>query len=428
MSKVYFFLAGGWGGNLYFTMISPDKKPPVGAKNAPSVLVLSSVYPRFPEDSEVPWLRASLRELRKGGCCVAVVAPAHRGTKSHIIDDIAVHRFRYAPKGLEILTHDEGGPTKIAKNPLLQVLAVPYIIFGSIKTLLVSTVVKPQILHVHWPFPHGYLAFFTKFFRRKTKVVLNFHGAELLLAKKKKWIRPILKSFIKRADAVIANSSFTAGKVKEIYDRDVVILPYGTTLGSGPTQQGQESGSGGKFRALFVGRHIERKGIEYLIKAAAMLDPGKFQIRIAGHGNLTEELKRQAENEAPEQVVFLGKLPAEELENEYKSAGCFVLPAIVDSRGDTEGLGVVLIEAAEYGVPIVASGVGGITDVIIHNKTGLLVQEKSPQELADAIQSLYNDGNLSQTLAENCRAHVREFFSWDRITAKQIELYRGLIA
>lgn len=407
-----------------------------------SVLVLSSVYPRFHEDSEVPWMRASIRELRSGGCDVAVVAPAHRGTKSHTIDGVNVHRFRYAPKNMEILTHDEGAPSKIAKNPLLQLLAIPYIISGSIKTLLVSIRTKPHILHVHWPFPHAFMAIYAALFR-KTPIVLNFHGAELLLAKKKKWIRPILKLFIKRANAIIANSSFTAGKVKEIYDREVAILPYGTTLGSKDTNNAPPAdginGSinshndtdsadnrAGKFKILFVGRHIERKGIEYLIKAAATLDPNKFQIRIAGHGNLTERLTAQAAKEAPQQVVFLGKLSTEQLEEEYKSAGCFILPAIIDARGDTEGLGVVLIEAAEYGVPIVASGVGGITDVIIHNSTGLLVKEKSPQEIAEAVQKLYCDNSLSQILAKNCRERVREFFSWDRITVKQIELYRGM--
>ncbi|GBU27955.1 glycosyltransferase [Treponema sp. R8-4-B8] len=113
-----------------------------------------------------------------------------------------------------------------------------------------------------------------------------------------------------------------------------------------------------KFKVLFVGRHIERKGIEYLLKAAAMLDSAKFEIRIAGHGDLTEKLKKQAAKDAPEQVVFLGKLSREDLEKEYQNACCFILPAIIDSKGDTEGLGVVLIEAAQYGLPIIASDDG----------------------------------------------------------------------
>lgn len=390
-------------------------------------MVLGSVYPRFSEDTEVPWLRAELRGLADCGCAVAAVAPAHRGTRSHRIDGIPVHRFRYAPKSLEILTHDEGAPSKIAKNPLLQLLAIPYVISGTAKTLwLCSKKPKPQVLHVHWPFPHAFMAYFAAFFYR-LPVVLNFHGAELLLAKKKKWIRPILKIFIKKADLIIANSSFTAKKVKEIYERDVKISPYGTTLRALSSPRNKFVDDNGKFRVLFVGRHIERKGIEYLIEAAALLDPNKFQIRIAGHGNLTQKLKEQAASEAPEQVVFLGKLSTEELEKEYESASCFVLPAIVDSKGDTEGLGVVLIEAAEYGLPIIASEVGGIVDVVKNNETGLLVGEKSPRELADAMCKLRDDENLCHTLVKNCNDHVKNCFSWDKIIAEQISFYRRLV-
>lgn len=402
----------------------PNKKPP----ETLSVLTLTSVYPRFREDTEVPWLRTSMRKLKERGCGVTVAAPSYRGLKNHRIDDIPVYRYRYAPAKLEFLTHEEGAPSKIARNPFLQLLAVPYVISGSLKTLFLCLKLKPSVIHVHWPFPHAFMAYFAAFFR-KTPVVLNFHGAELLLAKKKKWIKPVLRFFIKRADAVFANSSFTAKIVADIYKREIEISPYGTTFDGARAARGGSGAaeSAGKFTILFVGRHIERKGIEYLIKAAAALDPSVYQVRIAGQGDLTEKLKAQAAEEAPEQTVFLGKISKEELEKEYKNAGCFILPAVVDSRGDTEGLGVVLIEAAEYGVPIIASAVGGIADVIIDGKTGLLVKEKSSQELADAIKRLHDDPSLSKTLADNCLARVNEFFSWDSITEKQVAIYKNLV-
>ncbi len=394
-----------------------------------SVLTLTSVYPRFHEDTEVPWLRMSLRKLKERGCGVTVAAPSYRGLKNHSIDDIPVYRYRYAPAGLEFLTHEEGAPSKIARNPFLQLLAIPYVISGSLKTLFLCLKLKPSVIHVHWPFPHAFMAYFAAFFR-KTPVVLNFHGAELLLAKKKRWIKPLLRFFIKHANAVFANSSFTAMVITDIYKRDVEISPYGTTFDTARAARDNHDDDANpphkKFRVLFVGRHIERKGIEYLIKAAATLDPNIYQIRIVGQGDLTEKLKAQAAKEAPEQVVFLGKISNEDLEKEYQQAGAFILPAIVDSRGDTEGLGVVLIEAAEYGIPIIASAVGGIVDVIINDKTGLLVKEKSPTELANAIKRLHDDPTLSKTLAENCKSHVNEFFSWDRITEKQITIYKNI--
>jgi glycosyltransferase involved in cell wall biosynthesis len=386
-----------------------------------SVWVLTSGYPRVQDDTEGPWLRVSLRELKERGCDVAVAAPSYMGLKNHCIDGIPVYRYRYAPAKLESLSHEEGAPAKIADNPLLQLLAVPYVLSGSLKTLFLCLKLKPKIIHVHWPFPHGAMAFLAKLFY-KAPIVLNFHGAELLLLRKKKWIKPFLTFFIKHANLILANSSFTAKKIKELVPRNVEISPYGTTLRN-THSAAQTLSSSGKFRVLFVGRHIERKGIDYLIKAAAALDPDKYEVRIAGQGDQTERLKALAAREAREQVAFLGKLSNENLKREYESAGCFILPAVVDSKGDTEGLGVVLIEAAEYGVPIIASGVGGIVDIIIDGKTGLLVKEKSPQELTEAILRLRGDAALSKRLADNCRAHVKENFSWERITAKLLALY-----
>ncbi len=386
------------------------------------ILLLSSVYPRFEADQEVPWLRASVLFLKNAGCEIAVAAPSHRGLKSHEIDGVKVHRFRYAPAKLEFLTHDEGAPSKMAKNPLLQLLAIPYIIIGSFFTLKICLKFKPQIIHVHWPFPHGFMAFFAKIFY-KAPIILNFYGAELLLMRKKKWIKPFLKFFIKHANQVIAISGFTAKRVEEIYPRKIEILPYGTTFLN--SCAAEENPKGEVYRILFVGRHIERKGLEYLIKAAAMLNSDKFQVRIAGTGDLTEKLKELAEKEAPKQVLFLGKLPKEELAKEYQNANCFVLPAIVDSKGDTEGLGVVLIEAAEYGVPVIASDVGGIPDIVIDRKTGLLVPEKNSEAMAAAIKELSENEALQKFLVLGAIEHIKQHFEWDAIIKRQVELYNA---
>jgi len=380
------------------------------------ILIITSVYPRFDEDQEVPWLRASVLRLKNAGCQIKIIAPSHKACKSINIDGVEVHRFRYAPKKYEILTHDEGAPSKMAKNPLLQLLAIPYIIFGSLLTLKLCIRHKPEIIHAHWPFPHGFMAFFAKLFC-KTSVVLNFHGAELLLARKKKWIKPFLKFFIKHADLIFANSSFTAKKIREIYPRNVEISPYGTTFSE--HFLAEKNSKSGAYRILFVGRHIERKGIEYLIKAAALLNKEKFQVRIAGEGDLTEKLKK----EVPKEVLFLGKLSKEGLSCEYQNANCFVLPAIVDSKGDTEGLGVVLIEAAEYGLPLIASDVGGICDVVVDRKTGLLVPEKNPEALAAAIKELAENESLQKELSLGASEHIMKNFSWDAIIEKQMKLY-----
>ncbi len=458
------------------------------------VLVIGSVYPRFQEDAEVPWLRTSIAHLKKAGIEIQVLAPAYKGLKSHDIDGTHVNRFRYAPASWEILTHEEGAPSKMASKPWLQLLAIPYIINGFIQCLRICRKWKPDVIHAHWPFPHAYIALgAAKLF--KIPLALNFHGAELLLIRKKKWVKPFLKFAIGQAQAVFANSSFTASKIKAIRDVHVEWSPYGTTLEkknesnnsvilnerednlkrreSQPCLHGYDRASkvgatphpvtvsphavNGKFKILFVGRHIERKGICYLIEAAKYLPQDEFEIRIVGVGDLTEQLKKQAEavgsessvqsnlachsgaesnssvilsevEGSPASIIFTGKLSPEDLANEYKTANVFVLPAIVDSKGDTEGLGVVLIEAMELGLPIVASNVGGIPDVVIDGESGILVPEKDPVALADAFKRLASDPLLVEKLLAGARKRIDECFTWDGIIERQVKVYNKVIS
>ena len=397
------------------------------------VLVIGSVYPRFHEDAEVPWLRTSIAHLKKAGLGIQVLAPAYKGLRTHEIDGVKVNRFRYAPASWEILTHEEGAPSKMASRPWLQLLAIPYIISGFFKCIGICRKFRPDVIHAHWPFPHAYIALgAAKLF--KIPLVLNFHGAELLLIRKKKWVKPLLKFAIGQAQAVFANSSFTAGKIKALRNVDVEWSPYGTTLESGSTSAGNGGTSAivphpvnGKFKILFVGRHIERKGICYLIEAAKHLPRDQFEIRIVGVGDLTNKLKAQAaEIEDAAEIIFTGKLSPEELANEYRTANVFTLPAIVDSKGDTEGLGVVLIEAMELGLPVVASNVGGIPDVVVDGVSGILVPEKDPEALAGAYRRLAAEPELVKQLLEGAQKRIAECFSWDKIVERQIGVYKKI--
>jgi glycosyltransferase involved in cell wall biosynthesis len=428
------------------------------------VLVIGSVYPRFEEDAEVPWLRTSIAHLKKAGVEIQVLAPAYKGLKSHDIDGTHVNRFRYAPASWEILTHEEGAPSKMASKPWLQLLAIPYIVNGFFQCIRICRKWRPDVIHAHWPFPHAYIALgAAKLF--KIPLVLNFHGAELLLIRKKKWVKPLLKFAIGQAQAIFANSSFTAGKIKALRNVNVEWSPYGTTLEVDSRKS--EVGStphlvNGKFKILFVGRHIERKGICYLIEAAKYLPSDKFEIRIVGVGDLTEQLKAQAalldegretsrlqgecrngkficrydrtaapdaegvKDERGAEIIFTGKLSPEDLANEYRTANVFTLPAIVDHKGDTEGLGVVLIEAMELGLPIVASNVGGIPDVVVDGESGILVPEKDPVALADAFKRLEANPTLIQKLLAGARKRIEECFTWNGIIERQVEVYKRL--
>jgi glycosyltransferase involved in cell wall biosynthesis len=222
------------------------------------------------------------------------------------------------------------------------------------------------------------------------------------------------------ANSHVANSSYTAALLKKLCPKlQVRIIPYGSPIAFDKTALRKSKAP--RRKLLFVGRHIERKGLAYLIEAMKLL-PEDYSLTITGEGDLTKTLKKLAEGDS--RIHFTGKLSAQGLSEAYSGHDIFVLPAIVDCRGDTEGLGVVLIEAIAAGLPIVASRVGGIPDIIENGKTGLLVEERSPQALAQAILKLGVDEKLCTDLVCAARAHAQEKFSWEKVAKQTLELYR----
>src|ERR1700738_2945613 len=84
------------------------------------IAVLGSSYPRTHEDHQLPWLRESVNRIVRRGHSVTVIAPAFQGSSDHTIDGVPVRRFRYGPAALEVWTHGESAPAKLAKNPLFE--------------------------------------------------------------------------------------------------------------------------------------------------------------------------------------------------------------------------------------------------------------------------------------------------------------------
>ena len=127
------------------------------------ILVITSTYPRHEQDYAVPWMRETHRRMKERGHQITVLAPSYKGLRSHQLDGIDVKRFRYAPAFIERLTHEEGATYKIRKAPM-QILAIPYVIFGCLAAAWLCCTRKYDMIHVHWPFPHGLMGQVARFF------------------------------------------------------------------------------------------------------------------------------------------------------------------------------------------------------------------------------------------------------------------------
>jgi hypothetical protein len=125
--------------------------------------------------------------------------------KNHLIDGIEVRRFRYAPARLEKLTHGEGAPNKLKKNPFLKVLTLTYLLSGIWSVWRICREKRIDILHVHRPFPHGLMALLPAWLAR-VKILSSCHGAEIALAARNRWSTALLASCLRRSNAVTANS------------------------------------------------------------------------------------------------------------------------------------------------------------------------------------------------------------------------------
>lgn len=384
------------------------------------ILVITSTYPRHENDYAVPWMREIHRQLVEQGHEIEVMAPSFKGLRSHILDGIKVMRFRYAPACVETLTHEEGATYKVRK-PFMQLLAIPYIIMGCLMAGWMALRGKYDVVHVHWPFPHGLMGQVARLVSGSPLVIMS-HGAEFALARRKKWIIPFLRQSLRAADLRIANSSDTASMVSKCSGESCHVLPYGTTVSAAEVVAEPNEIP----RVLFTGRLIERKGLEYLLQAVPqVLKKVPAQFVITGDGDQREKLEAMRDEMGLQNnVEFLGFVSTEVLSQEYSKCDVWVNPGIIDSWGDAEGLGVGSIEAYSYFKPVVASAVGGIPDTIRDGETGYLVPQKDPNALAEAIGDLLANPAKREKFGRAGFKFAQTKFGWPRIVRDLEQLYK----
>ncbi len=397
------------------------------------VLYITTNFPRWDGDAHSPWIVEVIKRLRARGIAAEVLAPSFQGLRDHVIEGITVYRFRYCPSRWEILTHNEGAPNKI-KNPLYLLLVPPYVAFGLLRTIAVCRRKSYDAIHVHWPLPSGLFGLIGKWLSPKQRgdvsrprLIASFHGAELLLTRRFPVLKPVLSAIINRCDAVTANSEFTARLIRELSPVPVHVIPFGSRIDvRGLSLSARDEQMDGPARVLFVGRLIERKGLPYLLEAVRLVaEKRPVHLDIVGEGSLKASLmERAVELGISDRVTFHGRVDDDTLARLYARCTIFVLPAIVDAHGDTEGLGVVLLEAMSYQKPVIATAVGGIRDIVRDGETGLLVAEKDAPALALAIQRLLDDPAWAVSLGRRGAAYVKEQFDWERIVDEIESLYR----
>ena len=179
-------------------------------------------------------------------------------------------------------------------------------------------------------------------------------------------------------------------------------------------------------RIAFVGRLVEKKGLPDLLDAVALLRERGVAVPldVVGAGPLEDALRAQVRVlELEDLATFHGPLPGDRVRQVLAAASVFAAPCVQASDGDRDGLPTVLLEAMAAGTPCVSTPVTGIPEAVLDGRTGLLVGERDPDALADAIARLLGDAVLRIRLATAARAHLEGCFD-RRVQAAELARLR----
>ena len=392
-------------------------------------LFIVTAYPRHEGDVITPWMGETIGRLKAAGVDVEVLAPSYKGSQTGFMGGVKVHRFRYGPASMETLTHDVPAMDRIAASPPMAALVPGYIAAGTAAAARVAREGKFDIVHAFWPIPHGIFGLAARN-ASNAALVSTFFSSELnWTGVSKNVFGPMLRRIVAGSDAVTVISTFTGERLRQFVPGvKSVIIPFGAAAQNheqtGPDAKHTRSAAD-PFNLLFVGRLVRRKGVDVLLNAATHLaDDPRLRIHVVGEGPERVSLMNEAERLGVSGLVkFEGGVSSQRIAGFFENCDALVLPAIVTESGETEGLGVVLLEAMGYGKLVIASDAGGITDIVIDDETGVLSPAGDAAALARAIRAAMDDPARMQRLSENGKVHAEREFGWDTIVSRLIDTY-----
>lgn len=240
------------------------------------------------------------------------------------------------------------------------------------------------------------------------------------------FVKPTTKvnESLSRADLIIANSDSLKANLAARFPRHAGKLRK-VHLGVDTARFSPASGAGhsGTFRVLFAGRVIPRKGVPVLIRAISRVrkEYGPISLTVVGGGKpgYLRELKRLARAKGVP-VTFTGKVPHRSIHRKFQQADLFACPS-----QEHEAFGLVNVEAMASGLPVVASNIGGIGEIVKHGSNGYLVDAyRNSEEHAKWILKLARDRELTARMSRQARKDAVEKFGWKQTTKKLMGIYR----
>jgi glycosyltransferase involved in cell wall biosynthesis len=361
------------------------------------VVFVAHSYPRHEDDMAGSFLLRLARALRGKGVDVRVVAPSARGlAAADEFDGIRVERYRYAPRALETLAYTGTMADAVRASWGARAALGGLLVASAAAARRAVRAWRADLVHAHWWFPGG-AAVATRAVRAGRPLVVTMHGSDVRLARGLAPARAAYARVVRRAGALTAVSSYLCAESRAMAPDvacDVAPMPVAADLFAAPPPGAPRAG------VLFVGRLTRQKGVDTLLRAAAGF---RAPLTICGSGPEEGALRTLAADlELGARVRWLGTQPQVQLATLYRAAAVVAMPS------HEEGLGLVAVEAALCGTPVVGFRSGGLVDVVDPG-AGALVAPGDVAALAEALRAFAADPQRARGAGERARQAAGRF-------------------
>lgn len=258
------------------------------------------------------------------------------------------------------------------------------------------------------------------------KVVTSFHGYDVS-SYPREYGSDIYNELFHMGDYFTANTAYTAARVIALgcpIDK-ITKLPEGLELSKYPFRP-RTIFPGEKIRILTVARLVEKKGLEYALRAVSEIRKSypTIEYQVAGDGYLRRLLEMQiADHNLSNCIRLLGDCTPDEVRMLLDQAHIFVLPSITAANGDQEGQALVLQEAQATGLPVVSTLHNGIPEGVLDGVSGILVPEKDSHALAEKIMHLVRHSNVWPQMGRAGRSFVEKHYDIAKLNRQLCEIY-----
>lgn len=385
------------------------------------ICLVPTMFPKYKGDYYGSFVFDEAKLLVKRGFEVHVVTQHNEcAAYNEVIEGIHVHRFKWLePKKFKALVHFKGFKDSFR--------LITYLISLFFSLVLIVRKHNIDIIHSHSVIPTGFIGVIVGKIRRRP-VFITSHGMDINNFENNPFFKRLITFSLNNCNNAIAVSEDLAKKMRflGVNKDNITILRNAIDTNKFRPLKNKKLRKYYKINdkiilILFVGYLDRFKGIFELIDAFYEINKNtNTMLMIIGEGPKEDELKKRASQlKLKKSVIFTGKLKPENTNKYYQAADIFVLPS------HTEGTPLVVIEAMACGLPIVASNVGGIPEIVINNENGFIITPKNEKELISKVQILVKNQSLRNKFANKSIEIINTEFDNAKKVEKLINLYKN---